>query len=72
MPKPRVIDPGDVVIKVTGSTICGSDVHLYHGMNSTMIGMHRYANSICCLKGSFPNYRKAMYSVTNAAELWRV
>ncbi|KAJ5936328.1 hypothetical protein N7454_005626 [Penicillium verhagenii] len=32
MPKPRVIDPGDVVIKVTGSTICGSDLHLYHGV----------------------------------------
>jgi threonine dehydrogenase-like Zn-dependent dehydrogenase len=37
MPKPRVIDPGDVVIKVTGSTICGSDLHLYHGMNCTLI-----------------------------------
>ncbi|KAJ5164951.1 uncharacterized protein N7500_006781 [Penicillium coprophilum] len=32
MPKPRVIDPGDVIVKVTGSTICGSDLHLYHGM----------------------------------------
>jgi threonine dehydrogenase-like Zn-dependent dehydrogenase len=29
--KPKVIDPRDVVIKVTGSTICGSDLHLYHG-----------------------------------------
>lgn len=32
MPKPRVIDEGDVIIKITGSTICGSDLHLYHGM----------------------------------------
>lgn len=31
MPKPRVIDEKDVIIKVTGSTICGSDIHLYHG-----------------------------------------
>ena len=31
MPKPRVIDPGDVIVRVTGSTICGSDLHLYHG-----------------------------------------
>ncbi|KAL4804070.1 chaperonin 10-like protein [Aspergillus unguis] len=31
MPKPRVIDADDVVIKVTGSTVCGSDLHLYHG-----------------------------------------
>ncbi|KAJ5340453.1 hypothetical protein N7541_009577 [Penicillium brevicompactum] len=32
MPKPSVIDPGDVVVRVTGSTICGSDLHLYHGV----------------------------------------
>lgn len=32
MPKPRVIDEGDVIVKVTGSTICGSDLHLYHGI----------------------------------------
>jgi len=32
MKKPRVIDPGDVIVRVTGSTICGSDLHLYHGI----------------------------------------
>ena len=30
--KPKVLDDGDVIVKVTGSTICGSDLHLYHGM----------------------------------------
>lgn len=29
--KPRIINDHDVVVKVTGSTICGSDLHLYHG-----------------------------------------
>jgi hypothetical protein len=29
--KPAIMDPEDVIIKVTGSTICGSDLHLYHG-----------------------------------------
>jgi len=29
--KPAIVDPQDVIIKVTGSTICGSDLHLYHG-----------------------------------------
>lgn len=29
--KPKIVDPGDVILKVTGSTICGSDLHLYHG-----------------------------------------
>ncbi|PWY79591.1 GroES-like protein [Aspergillus heteromorphus CBS 117.55] len=32
MAKPRVIDEDDVLVKVTGSTICGSDLHLYHGV----------------------------------------
>ncbi|OJJ51787.1 hypothetical protein ASPZODRAFT_148994 [Penicilliopsis zonata CBS 506.65] len=31
-PKPKIVDDGDVILKVTGSTICGSDLHLYHGV----------------------------------------
>lgn len=30
---PTIIDEGDVILKVTGSTICGSDLHLFHGMS---------------------------------------
>jgi len=30
-PIPDLIEDEDVVIKVTGTTICGSDLHLYHG-----------------------------------------
>lgn len=33
VPKPVVVDPTDVVLKVTGSTVCGSDLHLLHGMS---------------------------------------
>lgn len=29
--KPKIVDPTDVILKVTGSTICGSDMHLFHG-----------------------------------------
>lgn len=29
-PIPDVSEPKDVVIKVSGTTICGSDLHLYH------------------------------------------
>jgi len=29
--KPAIVDPSDVIVKVTGTTICGSDLHLYHG-----------------------------------------
>ncbi|KAK3071010.1 hypothetical protein LTR53_009431 [Teratosphaeriaceae sp. CCFEE 6253] len=30
-PKPKVFEPRDVILKVTGSTVCGSDLHLLHG-----------------------------------------
>ena len=30
-PKPKVVEDRDVILKVTGSTICGSDLHLLHG-----------------------------------------
>ena len=30
-PIPDITEPDDVVLKVTGTTICGSDLHLYHG-----------------------------------------
>ena len=31
VPKPRVVEDRDVVLKITGSTVCGSDLHLLHG-----------------------------------------
>jgi len=33
---PRIEDPRDVVIKVTSTAICGSDLHLYDGYMKTM------------------------------------
>ncbi|RUS15370.1 chaperonin 10-like protein, partial [Jimgerdemannia flammicorona] len=29
-PKPKLTQPTDVIIQMTSSTICGSDLHLYH------------------------------------------
>ncbi len=31
VPRPRILEPDDVILKVTGSTVCGSDLHLLHG-----------------------------------------
>ena len=31
VPKPRILEDGDVILKVTGTTVCGSDLHLLHG-----------------------------------------
>ena len=30
-PRPAIIEPRDVIVKITGSTVCGSDLHLLHG-----------------------------------------
>ncbi|KAF1347534.1 chaperonin 10-like protein [Delphinella strobiligena] len=38
VPKPVVIEDRDVILKITGSTICGSDLHLLHG---TMVEMEK-------------------------------
>lgn len=29
--RPKLLEPRDVILKVTGSTLCGSDLHLLHG-----------------------------------------
>lgn len=31
VPKPALVESRDVLLKVTGSTVCGSDLHLLHG-----------------------------------------
>jgi threonine dehydrogenase-like Zn-dependent dehydrogenase len=36
VPDPKIVDDGDVIIKVTATAICGSDLHLYDGIMPTM------------------------------------
>ncbi|KAL1956175.1 hypothetical protein VTO42DRAFT_7610 [Malbranchea cinnamomea] len=31
-PKPGIIEDSDVILRVTGTTVCGSDLHLYNGV----------------------------------------
>lgn len=31
VPKPKIIEPTDAIVKVTTSTICGTDKHIRHG-----------------------------------------
>ncbi|WQF89168.1 Putative alcohol dehydrogenase, zinc-type, GroES-like superfamily, NAD(P)-binding domain superfamily [Colletotrichum destructivum] len=31
VPRPKILEENDVILKVTGSTLCGSDLHLLHG-----------------------------------------
>jgi threonine dehydrogenase-like Zn-dependent dehydrogenase len=36
VPDPQILDPGDCIVKVTSTAICGSDLHLYNGFMPTM------------------------------------
>ena len=31
-PRPSIQTPEDVILRVTSTALCGSDLHLYHGM----------------------------------------
>lgn len=32
VPDPRILNPRDAIVEITRTAICGSDLHLYHGM----------------------------------------
>jgi threonine dehydrogenase-like Zn-dependent dehydrogenase len=36
VPDPKIIDPTDVIVKITSTAICGSDLHLYDHYMATM------------------------------------
>src|SRR5258708_11839150 len=36
VPDPKIVDPGDAIVRVTATAICGSDLHLYDGFMPTM------------------------------------
>src|SRR5438445_4707894 len=37
VPEPKVVDPTDVVLKITTSAVCGSDLHQYHGRGGALV-----------------------------------
>ena len=36
VPDPKIESPGDAIIRITATAICGSDLHLYNGLMPTM------------------------------------
>ncbi|SFI37817.1 zinc-dependent alcohol dehydrogenase [Planctomicrobium piriforme] len=36
VPDPKIVDPTDMIVRITATAICGSDLHLYDGMMPTM------------------------------------
>jgi threonine dehydrogenase-like Zn-dependent dehydrogenase len=37
VPDPRILNSEDVILRVTSTAICGSDLHLYNGFVPTML-----------------------------------
>jgi NADPH:quinone reductase-like Zn-dependent oxidoreductase len=33
--RPKIVDPEDAVVRITTSAICGTDLHIYHGLFGT-------------------------------------
>jgi threonine dehydrogenase-like Zn-dependent dehydrogenase len=36
VPDPKILNPGDAIVRITSTAICGSDLHLYDGLVPTM------------------------------------
>src|SRR5882757_269846 len=48
-PEPELIDPGDAVVRVEASCICGSDLHIHHGRVQIEPGFtigHEYVGTV--------------------------
>ena len=39
VPDPKILHPNDVIVKVTSSCICGSDLHMYEGRTAAQPGI---------------------------------
>lgn len=50
VPDPAILDPGDVIVKVERTAICGSDLHVYHererGIDRGCIMGHEFAGTV--------------------------
>ncbi len=62
VPDPRILDPGDVIVKVEQTSICGSDLHVYHGKESeldegTVMG-HEFTGKIVDKGKAVKNFNK--------------
>jgi threonine dehydrogenase-like Zn-dependent dehydrogenase len=60
-PDPDIVHPGDAIVHVTTTTICGSDIHLYHGLvPDTRVGTtfgHEFAGVVADVGSSVETLR---------------
>ena len=62
VPDPEILNPGDAIIRVTSTAICGSDLHIYDG---TVVGMedgdiigHEFMGEVVDIGSSVTNLKK--------------
>ncbi len=49
VPDPKILNERDAIVRITSTAICGSDLHLYHGMMpDTRVG-HTFPAATCSL-----------------------
>ena len=61
MPDPTIEHPNDAIVQVTRSCICGSDLHLYHGLvPDTRVGTvfgHEFVGTVVEIGPSVQNLK---------------
>src|ERR1041385_7853178 len=58
---PVILDPGDAIVRITVSSICGSDLHVYHGKepgqdNETVMG-HEFVGTVIEIGSAVKKFR---------------
>jgi 2-desacetyl-2-hydroxyethyl bacteriochlorophyllide A dehydrogenase len=49
VPEPRLLDPGDAIVRIEATGVCGSDLHIYHGRVQIEPGFtigHEYVGTV--------------------------
>ena len=48
VPEPKLEHPNDVLVRITSSCICGSDLHMYEGRTAAEPGMITQVHAPAC------------------------
>jgi 2-desacetyl-2-hydroxyethyl bacteriochlorophyllide A dehydrogenase len=49
VPEPQLLDPGDAIVRIAATGVCGSDLHIYHGRVKIEAGFtigHEYVGTV--------------------------
>ncbi|MGA7705862.1 MAG: alcohol dehydrogenase catalytic domain-containing protein, partial [Solirubrobacteraceae bacterium] len=55
VPEPEIVDPGDALVRIEATGVCGSDLHIYHGRVQIEPGFtigHEYVGTVLEVGGA--------------------